>query len=202
MSETIKLTKVEQAIVDELLRLVCLHWVPARKCVAAEIAGGWKAKTIAERKALWRLGERGLLEVAKVPSWNFYIGAAKPCEAYTVHDFTPAFWEFVDINPKQMLLEQLQREIDLLVRNSFNSFVHDNYPQWPLPAWKVEAHNRLRHYHQLGDEYPNEIWWLEWQRVAQNKALTEWEIQALEQQIATIENCSVKPLFLGSTLWD
>lgn len=199
---TIKLTKVEQAIVDELLRLMYLRWVPSRKCVAAEIVGGWKATTKAERKALWRLGERGLLEVAVVQNWHYYVKTAKPHEAYTVYDFLPAFWAYVGINPKEMLLTRLQAEIDLLVRNSCNSYIHDNYPNWPLPAWKVESYNHLRRYHHLDDESAVEIWRLEWQRVAQNKALTEWEIQALEQEIAAIQNCSIAPLTLGSALWD
>jgi len=157
-----KLTKPEQQLIEKIKSHMHLSWDKHKRRIRVFI--DLELAYASEQRAAARLMvERGLIDTTK----------------RYVHEVTPLFWEHIGTTAKQMLIDKLQADIRYELACSL-----EPYPQAMPSQWRIKM---LAELYKDGTMTAERAYWIEWQRVAHNRVITEENVQLIEQEISQVE---------------
>lgn len=177
-----KLTAPEMEIIGDILDSLenIVHINP--RTLKIENWMDWRARTKEHRRALWRLHERGFLEVSTSYDYGYHVQKG---EAISAHRLLPAFWQWLGMAPETIVINITYRNMQYILHELENDLDYQypgELPSYRIMAWQVSYHDRY------GITIDAAMAWnLERQRIANNRRIQEEELQQCEQFLSRIE---------------
>lgn len=178
-----KLTDAEITILNDIIGILDNITHLDTRTLKPRIGLDWVAKTQAQRRALWRLGQRAFLEVTTSLDYGY---KAREGESFSAFGLLPGFWQWVGLTPETIVVNNVYANMRAILNELENG---DDYqysselPQYRIDTWQIMMQSRD----------PNLVvdhavaWNLERQRIANNRRIQESELQLCENFLARLE---------------